>query len=230
MKKNKMMRVASALLIAVLLSTCAISGTFAKYVTTGFADDSARVAKWGVAVVATSDGYFDATYDDEDPEYSGLAVEATEDVIAPGTAKNDLVNLTVSGTPEVAVRVAYTGTLTLENWEDKNGDEYCPLVFTVEGTEYKINGSTITNVAGLIAAVQTAIADCSKDYEPNTNLATETLTNSDAPTVSWSWPYSEDDTNDTYLGNVAAGTVAGKTAADIATISLRIDVTITQIN
>ena len=40
MKKNTMMRIASVLLVAVLLSTCAISGTFAKYTSqyTGSAD------------------------------------------------------------------------------------------------------------------------------------------------------------------------------------------------
>ena len=43
MKKNKMMRLASFLLIAVLLTTSVISGTFAKYVTTDAQWDSARV-------------------------------------------------------------------------------------------------------------------------------------------------------------------------------------------
>ncbi len=50
MKKNKMMRLASVLLIAVMISTSAISGTYAKYVTSGYAEDNARVAKFGVAV------------------------------------------------------------------------------------------------------------------------------------------------------------------------------------
>ena len=45
MKKNRMMRVASALLVAVLLTTCAISGTFAKYITAEDATDSAAQAK-----------------------------------------------------------------------------------------------------------------------------------------------------------------------------------------
>ena len=52
MKRNKMMRIASVLLVAVLLSTCVISGTFAKYTTSNSATDSARVAKWGVIITA----------------------------------------------------------------------------------------------------------------------------------------------------------------------------------
>lgn len=228
MKKNKMMRVASALLVAVLLTTSVISGTFAKYVTADNTGDSARVAEFGVEVVVTGDNIFDATYTDEDADYNGWAVNAgTDDVVAPGTTKANLTDLTLTGTPEVAVRVAYTATLTLENWEDQNGDEYCPLVFTVEGTEYKIDGSTITNIAGLKAAVEEAIADCSKDYEPNTNLAA-TASTTDAPTVAWSWPYSTSDANDikdTHLGDVAA-----KTPANAATVELNTAVTITQIN
>ena len=39
----------SLLLVAVMLTTCVISGTFAKYVTKDSANDSARVAKFGVA-------------------------------------------------------------------------------------------------------------------------------------------------------------------------------------
>ena len=48
MKKNVMMRVASALLVAVLMTTCAISGTFAKYTSSKTDSDSARVAVWGL--------------------------------------------------------------------------------------------------------------------------------------------------------------------------------------
>ena len=53
MKKNKMMRLASGLLVAVLITTSTISGTFAKYVTTADAKDEARVAKFGVVITAT---------------------------------------------------------------------------------------------------------------------------------------------------------------------------------
>ena len=47
MKKNRAMRLAALLLVAVLMSTCGISGTFAKYVTEVSSEDSARVAYWG---------------------------------------------------------------------------------------------------------------------------------------------------------------------------------------
>ena len=64
MRKNKMMRAASALLVAVLLTTSTISGTFAKYVTQDSAKDVARVAKWGVELQVEGN-LFGETYVDE---------------------------------------------------------------------------------------------------------------------------------------------------------------------
>ena len=52
MRKNKMMRTASGLLVATLLTTSVISGTFAKYTTEETGSDSARVAKFGVEITA----------------------------------------------------------------------------------------------------------------------------------------------------------------------------------
>ena len=63
MRKNRMMRAASALLVAVLMTTCTISGTFAKYVTEASGGDTARVAQWGVSVSAQTDEVFGEKYD-----------------------------------------------------------------------------------------------------------------------------------------------------------------------
>ncbi|MCH5316008.1 MAG: hypothetical protein J1E81_08840 [Eubacterium sp.] len=125
MKKNKMMRIASVLLVAVLLSTSIISGTFAKYVTEGSASDSARVAKFGVTVAATG-SLFDKTYKttentpggstlDEnftEPNTAALSVESTADVVAPGTKNTDGLTFSVTGTPEVDVNVKLDFTTT----------------------------------------------------------------------------------------------------------------------
>ena len=121
MKKNKMMRVASILLVAVLLTTSIISGTFAKYVTSGEASDSARVAKFGVIVTATGN-LFDATYkttentpgkstgtspDYDTADHTTLSVESSNGnkLVAPGTKNTDGLTFGVTGTPEVDVNV-----------------------------------------------------------------------------------------------------------------------------
>lgn len=53
MKKNIMMRLSAVLLVAVLLTTCVISGTWAKYTKTGAADETARVAAFGVNIAVS---------------------------------------------------------------------------------------------------------------------------------------------------------------------------------
>lgn len=122
MKKNRMMRLASVLLVAVLLTTCAISGTFAKYVTEASATDSARVAKFGVVVTAS--GYL---FDDHDPitatgtsvtveAANGIATDEGDRVLAPGTKHDaddaNCLTFSITGTPEVDVQVAFSTNAT----------------------------------------------------------------------------------------------------------------------
>ena len=75
MKKNVMMRLASFLLVAVLISTSAISGTYAKYVTQAEGTDSARVAKWGVTVAIDGSDLFANQYTDTT---NGLTVKSLD--------------------------------------------------------------------------------------------------------------------------------------------------------
>lgn len=160
MKKNKMMRIASVLLVAVLLSTSVISGTFAKYTTSDSAKDSARVAKWGVTVKVEGDNAFAEEYTQKGSQDANSVVSSVktttgtnakegESVVAPGTS-GTLTTVKIEGTPEVAVKVNYNATLKLEGWKiDKqedaaaaadnqettdNTEEYCPLIFTVKIT------------------------------------------------------------------------------------------------
>lgn len=126
MKKNKMMRLASFLLVAVLLTTSVISGTFAKYVTEDKIDDTGRVAIFGVEIT-TKGSLFEETYvdvskgnipGDSDGATGGtLTVKSktadnnnlTEYVVAPGTKSDeDGLEFSVSGTPEVSVNVSMT--------------------------------------------------------------------------------------------------------------------------
>lgn len=119
MKKNKSMRAAGGLMIATLLSTSIVSGTYAKYVTSDSASDTARVAKFGVTVTA-SGSLFDKTYlttsntpggakaDDDGTVLSvesNGAVNSIENVVAPGTKNTDGITFVISGKPEVDVKL-----------------------------------------------------------------------------------------------------------------------------
>ena len=236
MKKNKMMRIASVLLVAVILTTCAISGTFAKYVTSGSGTDSARVAKFGVTVTANGD-VFAKEYDTNDQAVVGTiakSVISTDKVVAPGTTSNgDFVAATITGTPEVAVRVSYkldATTLQLENWKDGDGQFYCPLVFKVKTPDGNtvISGMEFQTAEAMKAALVNTVAAYTKDYAPGTDLSGKAA---DTLAISWEWPFETgtdadkpaNNVKDTFLGDEAA-------AGNAATISLDLTATVTQID
>ena len=241
-KKNVLMRSAGLLLVLVLVTSCFVGSTFAKYTTAADATESARVAKFGVTLNAGAGEMFSKTYTKTDTSFtlSENTVVSSDDskLVAPGT-NGSMAEFSMTGTPEVAVRVSYeVKTFKLTNWTTDGTDEYCPLVFTVNNTDYKIGGkytpaggteTDITTVAQLEEAVKTAINGYTKDYKANENLSGKTADNLQ---VSWAWAFEDKtagayqtDTKDTALGNRAAENVdqAGK-------IDFSVTVTVTQID
>lgn len=233
-KKNWTLRAAVLMLALVLITSCFVGGTFAKYVTSGTGGDNARVAKWGVTVTAHKTGdIFAKSYDNTviaDGEYK---------VIAPGTKKDDAALVTLSGKPEVSVKVTYNAdsfSLT-GNWKGDDDDAfYCPLIIKVAGkvgNEVKtttINCLEKNSAAEVESAVQKAVADCSATYAPNTDLST---VDGDGLKISWEWPFEGGETNpkqnnekDTYLGNQAATA----TGLNIPAIHVQVTATVTQID
>lgn len=227
MKKNRMMRLASGLLVAVLITTSTISGTFAKYVTEAEASDSARVAKFGVVVTATG-SLFDDTYINETggntPADAGeLTVEASGKAVAPGTKNDTGITFTVTGTPEVDVLLKVEATATsdicLPDGKYSNmttGDksdvttiatDYHPVVYKLvhNGTEYA--GLTLDGLQAQLVALTTAAG---KKYEANKDLsdATEGF---GTFTITWEWPFGDPTNNeaDTVLGDLQAGVILG---------------------
>lgn len=116
MKKNKMMRLASSLMVAVLLTTSVISGTFAKYVTESSADDNARVAKFGVVIQADGALYGDKyktgqfSVPTTEADIAQLSVKSYNDgnVVAPGTKSDSGLNFSINGQPEVRTQLDVT--------------------------------------------------------------------------------------------------------------------------
>ena len=238
MRKNRMMRVASALLVVVLLTTCAISGTFAKYVTNGTATASARVAEFGVSVTGSSDTMFAKAYNGTGYTVAGgatktITVEAETYVVAPGT-NGTLAAFGVKGSPEVAVEVTYDNVVVEigNNWVDKNGDFYCPIAVTVNTVVFC--GLDYEDADEFESDIEEAIQKAAKNYAPNTNLDG---VDGDL-SVSWNWYFDQadhlnahgdctkeqDDEMDTYLGDRAVVT------ANAGTISVAVTCTVTQID
>ena len=236
LKKNWTLRAAVLMLALVLITSCFVGGTFAKYVTSGSGTDSARVAKFGVTVTANGD-VFAKEYDTDDQTVVGTiakSVISTDKVVAPGTTSNgNFVAATVTGTPEVAVRVSYkldAATLQLENWKDGDGKFYCPLVFKVKTTNGNtvISGMDFQTAEAMKATLVNAVAAYTKDYAPGTDLSGKAA---DTLAISWEWPFETgadgdkpaNNVRDTFLGDEAA-------AGRAATVSLTLATTVTQID
>lgn len=222
MKQNKIFRLSAILLVLTLLSTCVISGTFAKYVTSDNASDTVRVAKWGI--VLSIDSEADILYDDNlnINDVTELKV-SSEELAAPGT-KKELATVKLTGTPEVAYEIKVVVDLNLGDKWVADSAVYCPVVFTVAGNPIKIDG-TITTTAALETAVENAIkaaisgeADGIAEYDAGDPVP---LSASEV-NIGWSWAFSTSDANDkkdTQLG------VAGN-----AIIDFELTVTVTQID
>lgn len=235
MKKNKMMRLASGLLVAVLLTTCAISGTFAKYTTQDSASDSARVAKWGVTVAA-SGTLFNDTYTGTDHAITvqtNATVGTGDNLVAPGTVNAEGMTFSIKGTPEVKVKVDVkvtnkAGTVdTNADLEDiflkgevgkklpdmttGNASDTFDHTTTYYPVVYKITqtnkeGTNITTYSNL-EALANALEGLSEVYDVNKNLTEEV---GDIK-VTWAWDFDDNgagtyDKQDTLLGDIAAGT------------------------
>ena len=249
MIKNKMMRIASVLLVAVLLSTCAISGTFAKYVTSADATDSARVAKWGVSIVVSndsnlfSDSYTDAVLNKVTVQTSS----AGTNLVAPGTSSVEnggTTTITITGTPEVATII----TALIDNTTAKDvyllagtyadltteaddtfilQEDYYPVKWTLTQKVGQNAATTLVDAKKLsdVVAAFAAYTAANEFVEPNSTLDVTF-------TLDWEWAFeSNNDAADTLLGQLAAGKIIadtdGKYCLDIGYL---LEVTVEQVD
>lgn len=180
MKKNVMMRIASVLLIAVLVTTCGISGTYAKYVSTAEGSDTARVAKWGWGNTSISIDLFSDTY--------GETVDSADDanVIAPGTSQTGtLIWAPATGfAPEVDYELSFALTGTVP------ADIETELDWTLQIDNGDVQ--TFTTFDNLKTALEaTTYAGEASGTAPTVNII-----------IGWVWTFNGgDDAADTALGN-----------------------------
>ena len=228
MKKNNTMRIAAGLAVAALLSTCLVSGTYAKYTTGDTSNDTAQVAKWGVKVQSNGGGTFAHEYAKDNNAFTvadnTVVAQGKYDLVAPGTS-GTFEAAAVSGKPEVAVRVDNEAKITLNGWNiptDHPAGFYCPLTFKVNGTAVDL--SKCDSVEAVQNAVQKAVAATSKNCAAGTVLSSD-----DSVNIDWAWAFESDgdeaakkanDEKDTALGDLAAA----------PTISIAVTTTVTQID
>lgn len=219
MKKNKAMRLASALLVLTLLTTCAISSTFAKYVTKAEGTDTARVAKWGFTQAATIelDNLFKYAYDN---------VEGNVDVIAPGTTNNATFGFAYGGLSGgmTAPEVAYTFEISTK------GSSCDESIIRNTNIQWQLDDGAWGTWENMIKAIEALDGD--KTYKPGELPDAFNNVGPNTHTVSWRWLFDENtqidggataqnkDVDDTAMGN----------ALQLAKVILNITVTATQVD
>lgn len=172
MKKNKSMRLATVLLVVAILTTGIMYGTFAKYITGDSSNDSARVAKFGVAVSMNGSLYGDeysantenpadtiVAYSDANNLTSTVQADAQgTDVVAPGTKSDKGFGFSITGTPEVDVSL--TALIETKNIFLKAGN-YAVMVPAQgvtelnfdDGTYYTLSSGTYTEAPTFSSSV-----------------------------------------------------------------------------
>lgn len=213
MKKNFMMRAASGLFIAVMLTTSIISGTLAKYTTSAASNDKARVAKWGLGT---------ATLSIEDlfsPEYAGtsgntVVSEYGDDVIAPGTTgKTEFAFECTGDAPEVAYTLTVSTEGSVCDPQIKNNPD---IIWSLDGTPCDSFDDMLTKIQGLGSTDVIA---------PNTLPAN--FGASDTHEISWEWLYENGADADAINTQDAQDTYMGIYAVQTANIEVSIVITIT---
>lgn len=196
MKKNRLFMLGIVAVFVGILSLTLVSSTFAKYTTSGdYANTTASVAKWGVQITANSDNLFKKEYNIDDSNLKSSitsSVSATTETLAPGT-KNETLTFSISGKPQVAVKVSYTCTVTLTNWEiGDNNEFYCPLKFKItttsanEPTTVEATSNSSNSADDFAEAIKNAIESVSYTFAASTDLA---LQQNIGLKIAWEWPF-----------------------------------------
>lgn len=239
--KNKFMRIAAVMLMLCLVTTCAISGTFAKYTTEKSGSDTARVAYWGwnATDVAKAEINIDDLFDQYYDNATGtvISVDAngdgeTDDVIAPGTTSSADFKFQYTNyqTDKItAPEVDYTFVV------DTTGSttDAANAILTNPNIKWKLSVAGDTGVAytvpsgnkalnewgtyaELIANIQALDGNVTGDeYKAGTLPAA--FDGEEVWTISWQWLFDDttggvnNDVNDTIMGN--AGTLEEVTVA-----------------
>lgn len=187
MKKNKMMRLASLLLVCVLLTTSVIGGTFAKYVTVQSGSDNARVAAWGFGDATTVEFNL-FTYTDANVKSSN-----NDKIIAPGTGNTATINFdyadtTGKGAPEVAYKV--TLAVDTENTDIADAIKANPAI------TWSFGGTTYGSWDAMVTAINGYKEDVAAGKLPSFDT--------NGLTIGWKWEFLDTDAQnktDTDMGN-----------------------------
>lgn len=223
MKKNTMMRLASALLVVVLLTTCAISGTFAKYTSTTSSQDNARVAVWGINADTVEMDLFDPAYSTDVESNDG------DKLIAPGVTKTSnfsILNLDATLAPEVKYEIAI----------DLTGSECAQSIQDNTNIVWKLDGGEEMTWTELLAAIKALSGEADGTCVYDATEIAEDFADGETHSITWEWKFETPDNAETTDKNElnlqdATDTAMGNAAVDgDIEVKLVVKVTATQVN
>ncbi len=197
-ENNMVVKIAIVVLAITMIALILLSGTFAKYISSNTAEDTARVAKWQIELngesLKTSEIDLFSTILDSNYTDTETDVINTEKLIAPGTSGR--FNLQIANKSEVAAQYEIDFTIT--------NTANIPIEFSIDG------GTTWTKDLTDIAMSNNTILAAKTGISTNLN-------------VQWRWlfdgvsnsNYTQTDTTDTTLGEIGTGTVKVKAVVTV---------------
>jgi hypothetical protein len=222
------MRAASALLVAVLLTTCAISGTFAKYTSSQTANDSARVAYWGFDNDAAIEfELFKNVYDGATPGTTTVEGKNGEKVIAPGTSNSiafsfDYAASGGAAAPEVDYKITVEPTINVPAELEANPNFKWTLK---EGTNA---AQEFDSAAELITEIKKLSGDASGESSYKAGNLPEKLQGNYE--IGWIWEFENTTGTDTEKASQDAADTALGNATNLDDVTVTINITATQID
>ena len=213
-----------------ILTAALVAGTLSNYITKEGKQDSATASKFGVVLRISEGSAFETAY--TSPEGTDVTVSAATPTVAPGTADNGGVLITVTGTPEVKTRLKFDLIVKSDVFLQLSATEsYHPLVFTFSKV-----GDASGDIAPVVLKEGTLeeISAYLKNGFPLTEHAVHDP-NTDLKAVyrlNWAWAFEESaetDAYDTTLGDLAAAIdpVPDMVAGKHYSVTLAYDLTVT---
>lgn len=196
----KSARILTLVLVLCMVSVCFLSGTVAKYTSTGTGTDTANVAKWkftveGTDIATTDEWTFDLFNTIKDSNTSSDETDVNANLIAPGTSGSFQIDLNNASDVTSKFGIAFS----VENIvEDAESTPAIPVKYRV-----KLNGNYIDSDW---TDVPTNIDADSTLYDAVLETAASTVpgASDDAVViVEWKWDFEVNDaqnTNDTEIG------------------------------
>lgn len=207
MKKNRLFVLGLVTVFVALVSLTFVSSTWAKYTTTAYGEDSARVAYWGfeegtMEAALEIDNLFENTYDS--------TVNAATNVIAPGTTGSETFQLAYKAGAGTLPEVDYKYTIDVSESQIHELIENNAAItwhLTKAGGSTQDFSCVVDPLTGLVTSsawdqLLDAIEKIDGADDDGMVYEARTLPDTALYTVSWSWAFDGvNDGYDTSLGN-----------------------------